>query len=193
MAFSKEKIEKTLKSKNYVFFENGELNINIVGIRNSATGKRVTNLFDDWMTISYQENGEWKYFEWPCTVDNGDGSARLVEGQYRGCFTIGLHQGKYTALKQCKPLKVYRDWNLKDGTYDESKIYNDVAGLNIHKAGLNSQQVNNWSEGCQVFKMSPDFDAFMKIVLQSSSIHGKIFTYTLINSNDIATANPPIV
>ena len=142
MAFSKEKIEKTLKSKNYVFFENGELNINIVGIRNSATGKRVTNLFDDWMTISYQENGEWKYFEWPCTVDNGDGSARLVEGQYRGCFTIGLHQGKYTALKQCKPLKVYRDWNLKDGTYDESKIYNDVAGLNIHKAGLNSQQVN---------------------------------------------------
>jgi hypothetical protein len=193
MAFSKEKIEKTLKSKDYVFFENGELNINIVGIRNSATGKRVTNLFDDWMTISYQENGEWKYFEWPCTVDNGDGSARLVEGQYRGCFTIGLHQGKYTALKQCKPLKVYRDWNLKDGTYDESKIYNDVAGLNIHKAGLNSQQVNNWSEGCQVFKMSPDFDAFMKIVLQSSSIHGKIFTYTLINSNDIATANPPIV
>jgi hypothetical protein len=193
MVFSKEKIEKTLKSKDYVFFENGELNINIVGIRNSATGKRVTNLFDDWMTISYQENGEWKYFEWPCTVDNGDGSARLVEGQYRGCFTIGLHQGKYTALKQCKPLKVYRDWNLKDGTYDESKIYNDVAGLNIHKAGLNSQQVNNWSEGCQVFKMSPDFDAFMKIVLQSSSIHGKIFTYTLINSNDIATANPPIV
>jgi hypothetical protein len=193
MVFSKEKIEKTLKSKDYVFFENGELNINIVGIRNSATGKRVTNLFDDWMTISYQENGEWKYFEWPCTVDNGDGSARLVEGQYRGCFTIGLHQGKYTALKQCKPLKVFRDWNLKDGTYDESKIYNDVAGLNIHKAGLNSQQVNNWSEGCQVFKMSPDFDAFMKIVLQSSSIHGKIFTYTLINSNDIATANPPIV
>jgi hypothetical protein len=43
MVFSKEKIEKTLKSKDYVFFENGELNINIVGIRNSATGKRVTN------------------------------------------------------------------------------------------------------------------------------------------------------
>lgn len=193
MAFSKEQIEKTLKMKGYVFFENGEFNINIVGVRNSATGKRVTNVFDDWMTILYKENDEWKYFSWPCTVDNGDGTARLVEGQYRGCFTLGLHQGKYTALKQCKPLKVYRDWNLKDGTYDESKIYNDVAGLNIHKAGTNSQQVNNWSEGCQVFKMSADFDAFMKIVLQSSTIHGKIFTYTLINSNDIALANPPIV
>jgi hypothetical protein len=193
MAFSKEQIEKTLEMKGYVFFENGEFNINIVGVRNSTTGKRVTNLFDDWMTISYKENDEWKYLTWPCTVDNGDGTARLVEGQYRGCFTLGLHQGKYTALKQCKPLKVYRDWNLKDGTYDESKIYNDVAGLNIHKAGVNSQQVNNWSEGCQVFKMSADFDAFMKIVLQSSTIHGKIFTYTLINSNDIALANPPIV
>jgi hypothetical protein len=193
MKFDQVKIEKTLKNKGYAYFENGEYNINICGIRNSETLKRVTNQFDDWMTLSFKENGVWKYYEWPCTVDNGDGSARLVEGQYRGSFTIGLHQGKYTALKQCKPLKVYRDWNLKDGTYDESKIYDDVAGLNIHKAGVDSQQVNNWSEGCQVFKKSADFDAFMKIVIKSSTLHGKIFTYTLINSNDIFLANPQIV
>jgi hypothetical protein len=153
----------------------------------------VTNQFDDWMTLSYKENGVWKYLEWPCTVDNGDGTARLVEGQYRGSFTIGLHQGKYTALRQCKPLKVYRDWNLKDGTYDESKIYNDVAGLNIHKAGVDSQQVNNWSEGCQVFKKAANFDDFIEIVKKSSTFHGLFFTYTLINSNDINIANPPIV
>lgn len=187
--FTKDQIQKTLISKNYLFFDKGEFNINIVGIRNSDTGKRVSNHFDDWMTVCYKENDEWKYFEWPCTVDNGDGSARLVEGQYRSSFTIGLHQGKYTALKQCKPLKVYRDWNLKDGTYDESKIYDDVTGLNIHKAGVDSKQVNNWSEGCQVFKKAINFEAFIKIVLKSASLHGKFFTYTLINSNDINESN----
>jgi hypothetical protein len=56
---------------------------------------------------------------------------------------------------------VYRDFNLKDGTYDESKIYDDVAGLNIHKAGADSQQVNNWSHGCQVFKREADFNLFL--------------------------------
>ena len=82
---------------------------------------------------------------------------------------------------------------MKDGTYDESKIYDDVAGLNIHKAGADSQQVNNWSEGCQVFKKSANFDEFMKIIDLSVPLHGKIFTYTLINSNDINIANTPIV
>ena len=185
MNITREQIEKAIKHKGYAYFENGEYNVNIVGIRNGATGKRVTNQFDDWMSASYKVNGEWKFAIWPCTVDNGDGTARLVEGQYRGSFTIGKHQGKYDALKQCKPLKVYRDWNLKDGTYDESKIYNDVAGLNIHKAGADSINVNNWSEGCQVFKREKEFLAFMEIIFKAEKIHGKFFTYTLINSKDL--------
>ena len=189
MNITREQIEKAIKQKGYAYFENGEYNVNIVGIRNGATGKRVTNQFDDWMSASYKVNGEWKFAIWPCTVDNGDGSARLVEGQYRGSFTIGKHQGKYDALNQCKPLKVYRDWNLKDGTYDESKIYNDVAGLNIHKAGADSVNVNNWSEGCQVFKREKEFLAFMEIVFKAEKIQGKFFTYTLINSNDLVTTN----
>lgn len=189
MNFKREQIQTALSNLKYTYFEKGNFNINIVGIRNSSTGKRVTNLFDDVITVSFQENGHWKYYQWLCTVDNGDGSARLVEGQYRGSFTVGLHQGKYEALKQCKPLKVYRDFNLKDGTYDETKIYNDVAGLNIHKAGVDSQQVNGWSEGCQVFKRAVDFEAFMAIVRKASVIHGKIFTYTLISSKDINLPN----
>jgi hypothetical protein len=185
MNFTREQIEMAMKKLGHAYFEKGEHNINIIGIRNSSTGKRVTNAFDDWMTLSYKEKGEWKFHIWSCTVDNGDGSARLVEGQYRGSFTLGLHQGKYEAIKQYKPLKVYRDFNLKDGTYDESKIYDDVAGLNIHKAGADSQQVNNWSHGCQVFKREADFNLFLAKVKLSVPIHGKIFTYTLIGSKDI--------
>ena len=195
MSYTREQIETAVKSKGYVWFEGTkDYDVNIVGVRNSATGDKVTNVFDDTMTISYKENGEWKFHTWSCTTDpgkkgvmeyhNAAGVARLVEGQYRGSHGIGLHQGKYEALKQAKNVKVYRDAD-KDLEYDENKIQEGVFGINIHKAGADSTYVENWSEGCQVFKKSADFDAFMAIVRKSRDLHGNSFTYTLIESADI--------
>jgi len=57
MSFTREQVEKAVKAKGYKYFENGDLNLNIIGIRNSAPGKEVTNKFDDWLTLSYKENG----------------------------------------------------------------------------------------------------------------------------------------
>jgi hypothetical protein len=198
MSYTREQVEAAVKAKGYVWFEdaaNKGFDVNIVGIRNSSTGQKVTNAFDDHLTISYKENGEWKFKIWPATTDpgkkgvleyhNAAGVARLVEGQYRGSHGIGLHQGKYEALKQAKNVKVYRDAN-KDLNYDENKIQEGVFGINIHKAGADSTYVENWSEGCQVFKKSADFDAFMAIVRKSRDIHWNSFTYTLIESSDIA-------
>jgi hypothetical protein len=68
----------------------------------------------------------------------------------------------------------------------ENKTQEGVFGINIHKAGVDSTFVENWSEGCQVFKKSADFDAFMAIVRIARDIHGNSFTYTLIESSDIA-------
>jgi hypothetical protein len=197
MSYTKEQVETAVKSKGYVWFEdsaNKGYDVNIVGIRNSTTGNKVTNVFDDHLTISYKENGEWKFHIWQATTDPGkkgvmeyhnkDGVARLVEGQYRGSHIIRLHQGKYEALGQDKPVKVYRDAN-KDMTYDEKKISEGVFGINIHKAGADSTYVENWSEGCQVFKRAADFEEFMKICRRSKEIHGNRFTYTLIESSDI--------
>ena len=197
MSYTREQIEGAVKAKGYAWFDdasNKGFDVNIVGIRNSATGQVVTNAFDDTLTISYKENGEWKFHSWPATTDpgkkgvleyhNAAGVARLVEGQYRGSHSIGLHQGKYEALKQAKNVKVYRDAN-KDLTYNEDKIQEGVFGINIHKAGADSTYVENWSEGCQVFKKSADFEAFMSIVRKSRDIHGNSFTYTLIESSDI--------
>jgi hypothetical protein len=45
--------------------------------------------------------------------------------------------------------------------------------------------VENWSEGCQVFKKAADFEEFMKICRKSRDKHGNSFTYTLIESSDI--------
>lgn len=198
MSYTREQVEAAVKAKGYVWFEdaaNKGFDVNIVGIRNSSTGQKVTNAFDDYLTISYKENGEWKFHIWPATTDpgkkgvleyhNAAGVARLVEGQYRGSHGIGLHQGRYEALKQAKNVKVYRDAD-KDLEYDENKIQEGIFGINIHKAGADSTYVENWSEGCQVFKKSADFDAFMVICNKSKNIHGNSFTYTLIESSDIA-------
>ena len=195
--YTREQIESSVKSKGYVWFEdtnNKGFDVNIIGVRNSSTGQKVTNAFDDCLTLSYKENGEWKFHCWPATTDpgkkgvleyhNAAGVARLVEGQYRGSHTIRLHQGKYEALGQAKNVKVYRDAN-KDLNYDENKIQEGIFGINIHKAGADSTYVENWSEGCQVFKKSADFEEFMKICRKARDIHGNSFTYTLIESSDI--------
>jgi len=196
--YTREQIEKAVKGKGYAWFEGTkDYDLNIVGVRNSATGNKVTNVFDDKITVSYKLNGEWQFHEWNATTDpgkkgvmeyhNAAGVARLVEGQYRGSHSIGLHQGKYKALKQAKPVKVYRDPN-RDLTYDETKIAEGIFGINIHRSSATgtSTYVENWSEGCQVFSTITDFDKFMVLCEKASAIHGNSFTYTLIESSDLA-------
>ena len=121
---------------------------------------------------------------------NKDGVAILKPGQYRGSHKLGLHQGKYEALRQQKPVKVYRD-NNKDGKYDmiEENVHEGIFGINIHKAGKfvnGSTQIDKWSAGCQVFSKESDFNEFMEICRKARDIWGNSFTYTLIESNDIS-------
>ena len=192
--YSKDKIEATVKGKGYKWFD-GDCQLNIVGVRNSDTGKKVTNAFDDKITLSYKVGGNWIYKEWMNTTDpgtkgvkeyhNAAGVARLVPGQYVDSHFLGKHQGKYEALKQIGKVKVYRDTN-RDMNYDETAIQEGVFGINIHKAGADSTYVENWSEGCQVFKKAADFEEFMTIVRASATKGFTKFTYTLIESKDIA-------
>ena len=200
--FTREQIEETLKGKGYKYFTNDKgFDVNIVGIRNSDTYGEVTNKFDDTLTISYKDSdGKWIYNEYKATTDPGshweknllnkDGVAILKPGQYRGSHKIGLHQGKYEALRQQKAVKVYRD-NNKDGKYDmiEENVHEGIFGINIHKAGKfvnGSTQIDKWSAGCQVFSKESDFNEFMEICRKARDIWGNSFTYTLIESNDIS-------
>jgi hypothetical protein len=200
--YNLDQIRKAVLSKGFKFFEdsaNKSYDVNIIGVRNMSTGKKVTNVFDDLITISFKdEKGAWQYFEWAATTDPGKksmlewkamgitgGCARLVAGQYRTTYAIDLHQGKYEAL--CQRLAnvfVYRDTDL-DLEYDEDKVTKGMYGINIHKAGLDSTWVENWSAGCQVFKRVKDFNEFMRIVKRAAKIHGNKFTYTLLNSSEI--------
>lgn len=198
MEFTRLQIEETVKSKGYKWFENGNYNLNIVGIRNSSTNEEVTNKFDDLLTVSYKVGGIWNFHQWDCTTDPGkyytenllnpDGVAILVPGQYRGSHVLGMHQGKYKALKQAKPLKVYRDDN-KDNCYDmqPENIHEGIYGINIHRASAygTSTQIDKWSAGCQVIANNQNFDKLIWLAIQAEEIWGNSFTYTLIESKDI--------
>ena len=197
---TREQIEAAVKAKGYKWFENGDYNLNIVGVRNAETLNEVTNKFDDYMTLSYKIDGKWQYHCFDCTTDPGkhwvenvlneSGVAILKENQYRGSHKIGLHQGKYEALRQQKPVQVYRDNNLDDCyDMDESTLQEGIFGINIHRAtkweGKKSTQIDKWSAGCQVIAANDDFRLFMEICNKSKDIWGNSFTYTLINSNDL--------
>jgi hypothetical protein len=197
--YSVQQIKKTLESKGYTWFDdkvNKNFDVNIVGIRNSTTGNKVTNLFDDLLTISYKEKGEWKYYEFAITTEAGKkgvqkfhnikGVATLVPNQYKSAYCIGLHQGKYEALCQRKPVSVWRDKN-KDLIFNPSNVDTGLFGINIHKSNPKTEStfVENWSEGCQVFKKVVDFNKFMDICKKAVEIHGNSFTYTLLTSNDL--------
>jgi hypothetical protein len=198
MEFNRSQVEKAVKSKGYKWFENGDYNLNIVGIRNSSTNNEITNKFDDLLTVSYKIDGVWYFHQWEATTDPGlhwaenllnkDGVAILVPGQYSGSHKIDLHQGKYSALKQQKPLKVYRD-NNKDGKYDmlEENIKEGIYGINIHRASATgtSTQIDKWSAGCQVIANNQNFDKLMELANKSKDNWGNSFTYTLIESKDI--------
>jgi hypothetical protein len=199
MGYTREQIQKAIEAKGHKWFEGGDYNLNIVGVRNSDTNGEVTNKFDDTLTVSYSVGGELKFHEFAATTDPGshweknllnkDGVAILVPNQYRGSHEIRKHQGKYEALCQKKNVKVYRD-NNKDGVYDmlEENIQEGIFGINIHKAGsrvAGSTQIDKWSAGCQVFSKESDFNKLMDLAYKAKDLYGNSFTYTLIESKDV--------
>jgi hypothetical protein len=201
--YTREQIETAMNGKGYKYFydtRDKSYDVNIIGIRNSATKGRVTNAFDDKMTISYKcEEGKWHFHEYDCTTDPGthwvenllnkDGVAILKPGQYRGSHKIRLHQGKYEALGQKKPVTVYRDNNLNE-TYDYDNATTGVYGINIHRATAKSSgkstRVDKWSAGCQVIARNSDWHEFLNICKKARDIYGNSFSYTLLESKDIS-------
>jgi hypothetical protein len=177
-------------SLGHTVFESGQYNLNIIGIRSKD---HKPNSFDDRMCVVFRDEQGWVTRTWECTTEPGkywlenptnvSGTAILVPGQYRSVYKIGKHRGKYDALtQQGGAVKVYRDDN-KDDIIDAEVSTEEEGyfGINIHKAGANSTQVDKWSAGCQVFSHSADFDEFMSICYAAKSKWGNSFTYTLID------------
>ena len=145
MKYTREQIQIAIQELGYKYFTGDNYDVNIIGVRNSDTNGKVTNKFDDIITISFKdEDGGWQYYEYSCTTDPGDdwmenpwieekGCAVLKPGQYRGSHKLRLHSGRYLALGQKENVTVYRDNNRNDKyEFDESSVDTGVFGINIH-------------------------------------------------------------
>ena len=178
------------ESLGYKVFESGAYNVNIIGVRSTD---HKANSFDDVIHCAFKDDdGDWVHKSWACTTEPGNywlenptnvnGTAILVPGQYRGVWKIDKHQGKYAALCQRNgKVKTYRDSNKDDIIdCDVESITEGYYGINIHKAGAHSTQVDRWSAGCQVFANAEDFAEFMDICYKARDKWGNSFSYTLV-------------
>lgn len=188
-------LERAMTAKGYAYFKTGDYNLNIIGVRSNC-GRKVTNKFDDFLVVTYYVKGVLHKQVYSITTEpgryyvkhlcNSRGCAILKPAQYRGCWQIGKHNGKYTALVQCKPVTVYRDAN-KDDLYDLTKTDTGLFGINIHRSNPygTSATVDNWSAGCQVFANGKEFAEFMQLCEEQRKRYGNSFTYTLLDESDI--------
>jgi len=179
----------TLRSKGYVVYEKPN-QLNIVGVRKNTTEP---NKFDDTIYAFWKESdGQWKGKQWEATTDPGTfylknplsklGTAILKEGQYVDAYILGKHKGQYTALVQNKPVTVIRDYDRNSILdFNNGREETGLFGINIHKAGKSSKDVDQWSAGCQVLSKSDDFNSLIALAEKHRSLYGNKFTYTLID------------
>lgn len=184
---TKELIEKAIKAKGYKWFED---QLNVVGIRSADT---TTNLYNDFITISYKENEVWKFIGFEATTDPGlfwlnkpgnvKGTAILVPNQWLNCWQLGKHSG-YDAFVQCRPVSVYRD-NNRDNYLDiNGEIDTGYFGINIHRSHLTVLQyvIEKYSAGCQVFRRD---SSLLTLINLFKNTHKDYLTYTLLTENDL--------
>ena len=191
-------IIQLMERKLYKVFLSSErpFNLNIIGIRKRDSE---FNRFCDELVIFWRHDGELYYGSYPFTTLPGEyylvdkllnkkGAAILVPGQYQDAYALGVHKGKYAALVQKKPVKVYRDGDRdKEFDYNKSTIEEGFFGLNIHKAYKDGKapRVGNTSAGCQVFQTSLDFKEFLECCQNAVNEWGNSFTYTLLDERDL--------
>ena len=170
--------------------------LNLIGIRGFWYGEVVANTFNvynDTIFALWKEADEKskhaECFDASCdpgrlTEPTNKGVAHLMEGQY--LFCRGRHRDKYRALRQSSPVRVKRYF---DNDPERLRPYLDEGffGINIHCGGI-SNEVNNWSAGCQIIKggeKGAQWKRFDQLIYEVAPAEQKHFRYTLIRGESL--------
>lgn len=191
---SRDAVHSLIKKNGFKLFEGGDrrrdFDMNLIGLR---TMPGTTNKFDDWMTLSFLEKGQWQFYFWPITTEPGGkyltkpmnpgvGTAVLhAPDQYPGVYKVGTHSASkpwaHEALVQVGDFRVCHD-NNRDQIIDYNLAIttsHGTSGINIHR------DLGDFSAGCQVFQFRQDHTNFMTLVKkQIIAGMGDTFTYTLL-------------
>lgn len=185
------RVKSILRSKGFVLHTR-PYELNIVGIRARNV---VPNRFDDEIHVFYKSKpSKWEYHIFKATTDPGtfwlenpiqpQGTAILAQGQYVNAYQIGLHQGKYEALVQARPVTIMRDYDRRAKLdFFNGKKEEGIFGINIHRAMAQGKTkfIDKFSAGCQVFQSADDFNFFMQLCEKHAKLYGNHFTYTLLD------------
>ena len=197
-----EQYKKALGDKGYAFFENGDYNLNIVGVRNDSGD---ATKFDDFINVIYKVSGEWvcdvysvttepgpRILRWPIKEVRHKGTAILVPGQYRSTYKTGWHgnqtRGHRALIQIGGQVKVWRDNNRDEIPDTHGPEEKGWFGINIHKHRGSTALANpgGVSAGCQVFQSSVEFAEFMETCDDARDQWGNSFTYTLLDEKDLS-------
>lgn len=191
-----ERFRRALEAKGYVFFDSGDYDLNLIGVRHP---NRNAGDYDDLFALIYKAENQWRVHLSPITTDpakwflrspvNSKGAAILVPGQYRGCWRKGIHNGHHPALVQTGgKVRVYRD-DTRDDRLDDRALAVDEGyfGINIHHARTANHMLKDPSSaGCQVFPYRSDHETLMACVDEQIKRGMDSFSYTLIEASDLA-------
>jgi hypothetical protein len=190
-----DRIEKAFEKNNYELNEE-PYHLNLFGIRSTI---EQPNKFDDLLGFWYRDFGNTACCMfmsgtthpgayWLLHPMNKLGTAIVVPGQYKNLWMIGMHKGKYKALVQINPIKVYRD-NDGDNVLDifgpNVKIQEGMFAIELHHAGIHSVDINDWSAGCQVVANQADYWGAFDVFERQVSLGYKYFDYSLFKEEEV--------
>ena len=201
MDLSYAQIKRLYKKKKYKFCE-GTYNLNIFGIRDTCFAD---DTFNDYIGVAYEDDLCQKKVDlYPGTTDPGvhylrnplnkNGTIIMLEGQYRGCYKIGIHNrskpvNSYSALEQIGAMAYVRDNNKDDILdIDPSKKITGIFKTNLHRCSKWKivRYIGLYSAGCQVIQDPKHFDELMVTAKRQQSLGwGEKFSYTLFNISDL--------
>jgi hypothetical protein len=175
----------------------GNYNLNLIGVRQDNP---IPNRFNDEFYVIYEVGGEWTIHKFPFTSLAGtywlnkpsrpQGTAILChDKQYRSCWQLGLHRGKYEALVQTGgEMSVWRDNNKDDHADYDCPVETGYFGINCHRASRDRQSVSvdRYSAGCQVLANPSHFRILMSLVKrQIQAGYGDKCSYILVKESSI--------
>jgi len=131
-----------------------------------------------------------------CKNNRPKGLGILVPAQYKNIYKfyeseVPENQTKMKARPTFRSVGNQLAYRDKDWSSDKISFSNKNNpesgnhGMFIHRGYPGGFNVNNWSEGCQVFSRDSDFKDLCKLARIHIKKHGNIFNYTLIMSNDL--------
>ena len=103
MKYTREQIKDTVEGLGYKYFTGDNYDVNIVGIRNSKTNGKITNKFDDTLTISFKdEDGNWHYNEYNWATALEGKTSTYVNKWSAGCQVIASNDDWMEFLSICQ-------------------------------------------------------------------------------------------